>query len=208
MTILDLANTINRAALVIVGGLSRVLRRQKHEAKALKSLQDASAAFQAQVNARLDEFGKTLAEIHDAVISPDPIPDHFVITLEQENPLTMATKTLDASVDFQLLDDGTAVATLTTADKAGNPIPFPQGASLPSWSASDASVTVTPADDGQSAVIADNGTLVNGVTISVTSTLADGSTVINGTSDPLDVVADNDSPTSFKVTLSRNTPQA
>lgn len=109
------------------------------------------------------------------------------------------------TLNFQLLDDGSALATLQTVDSKGNPIPFPTGASVPSYTASDPSVTVAPAADGMTATITDTGVIVAGVTITASSTLADGTTVISGSA-LLDVVADAAKPTGFKVTLS--TPAA
>jgi hypothetical protein len=102
------------------------------------------------------------------------------------------------AINFQLLDDGSASATLTTLDPKGNAIPFPAGASIPVWASSDPNVTVAAATDGQSATITDSGTLVTGVVITATATLADGTTTISGTG-VIDVVADASKPTGFKV---------
>jgi hypothetical protein len=104
------------------------------------------------------------------------------------------------SVNFTLNDDGTCTATLQTVDKDNNPIPFPGGASTPVWSASDPSLTVTPASDGMTATITSNGTLLASATVTATSTLADGVTTISG-SGTLSVVADANAPGSFTMSF-------
>jgi hypothetical protein len=96
-------------------------------------------------------------------------------------------KVKDAGVDFVLLDNGKATATLTPVDSVGNPTTLPAGTPPPVWASSDPAVTVTPAADGLSAALAPSGSLATGVVITATATLPDG-TVITGTGDPIDVV--------------------
>ncbi len=99
----------------------------------------------------------------------------------------MAKKTREVGVDFQLSDNGTATATLTAVDDLGNPTTLPAGASVPAWTSSDVAITVTPAQDGMSAVLTPTA-LATDVVITATSTLSDGTTTISG-SGQIDVVA-------------------
>ena len=101
----------------------------------------------------------------------------------------MAGKVMKATLDFQLLDNGTATATLTPIDAAGLATTLPAGTPIPVWVSSDPSVVVTAAADGMSATVAPATPPVakTGVTISVSTTLASG-TSISG-SDVVDVVA-------------------
>lgn len=105
-----------------------------------------------------------------------------------------------ASVDFQLKDDGSATATLTPVDAAGLDAAMPAGATVPVWVSSNAAVVVTAAADGMTAAVKPSvpPVLVTGVTITATATLADGTTVLTGTSDPIDVVGDV--ATGFRIT--------
>lgn len=105
------------------------------------------------------------------------------------------------AINFELLDDGTALATLLTVDPKGNVIPFPTGASLPVWASSDPNVSVAAAEDGMTATVTDGGALTTGAVITVTSTLADGTTTISGTG-LVDVVADAAKPSGFKIAFS------
>lgn len=119
----------------------------------------------------------------------------------------MANK-MKANLDFQMKDDGSAVASITAVlDKVGNPTSLPTGsdAIIPAWTASDPAVTVVAAADGMSATVTPtqptDGTppaLVTGVTITAQATLGDGTLVV-GVSDPIDVVADE--AVGFKISL-------
>jgi hypothetical protein len=104
-----------------------------------------------------------------------------------------------ATLDFQILDSGSATATLTPVDAEGFTTTLPDGTPIPSWVSSDPGVVVTPAADGMTATLAPSTppVLVTGVTISASTTLA-GGTVITGTSSPIDVVVGG--PTGFQIT--------
>ena len=106
----------------------------------------------------------------------------------------------DAGIDFQLFDNGQAVATLTPVDAAGLDTALPEGTSVPVWSSSDAGVVVAASTDGMSAIVtpATPPVLVQDAILTATATLPDG-TVITGTSDKIDVVAGG--PTGFKMAL-------
>ena len=105
-------------------------------------------------------------------------------------------KTLKATVDFQLFDNGQATATLTPIDAVGNATTLPDGTAPPSWTSSDPAVVVSAAADGLSAILTPSGTLATGVVITATTTLASGA-VITGSGAPIDVVASG--PTSFAI---------
>jgi hypothetical protein len=99
---------------------------------------------------------------------------------------------LRAAMDFQILDDGSALATITGAvDIAGNPIPFPSGAAVPVWSSSNPVIGITPAADGMTAKLtpAPGLPLASGVIITASTTLVSGQ-VLTGSGTPIDVVAD------------------
>ena len=94
-----------------------------------------------------------------------------------------------ATVDFQLLDNGTATATITGAlDAAGNTVPVPAGTTVPVWTSSNPAITVVAAADGMSAKLTP-AAIATGVIITATATLADGVTVLSGSGNPIDVVA-------------------
>lgn len=112
----------------------------------------------------------------------------------------MGTKTLTAGIDFQLFDNGQAVATLTPVDAAGLDTALPDGTSVPVWVSSDPGLVVAGSTDGLSAIVtpAVPPVLVQNATLTVSATLPDG-TVITGTSDPIDIVSGG--PTGFKIAL-------
>ena len=96
-----------------------------------------------------------------------------------------------APVDFQLKDDGTAVATATPLDKAGNPATLQPG-EVPQWSSDNAAVVVDGSGDpsGLTAKLTPSGGLAVGVNISVSLVItnADGTTTTLSGSAPVDVV--------------------
>lgn len=110
-----------------------------------------------------------------------------------------------ASVDFRLVDNGSATATLTPVDTVGLATTLPAGTSTPTWTSSDPGVVVTAAADGLSAQVtpATPPVLVTGAVITATATLpnnADGSAgaTITGSGTPIDVVAGG--PAGFQIT--------
>ena len=95
------------------------------------------------------------------------------------------------SIDFQLEEDGTATATVMPVDSIGlSPYPPPKISFLV-WNSSNPAIVVTPDMGGMSARLMPSSppVLATGVTITVTTTLADGTTM-SGTSGPISVVAD------------------
>ena len=139
----------------------------------------------AEIQAALAAQNQTLQTLLAILQPPTPEPASFDITFERDN--AMATKR-KATVDFQLLDNGTATATLTPVDAAGNPTPMQTGTTVPVWTSSNPAITVVAAADGMSATLTPTG-LATGVIITATATLADGVTTITGSGNPIDVVA-------------------
>lgn len=103
------------------------------------------------------------------------------------------------NVAFNLLDDGTATATLSFLDKKGNGIPAPTGVTVV-WTSSDTNVGVAPASDGLTAGLTPVGVLESGATITAVATLADGVTAFTA-SDVVNVVADPSTPSGLAMTI-------
>lgn len=151
----------------------------------VRQTQSAQNLELAEIQVSLAQQNQTLQTLLAILQPPTPDPVSFDINFERDSP--MATKR-KATVDFQLLDNGTATATLTPVDAAGNPTSMPSGAGVPVWTSSNPAITVAPAADGMSATLTPTA-LATSVTISATSTLADGVTTISGSGNPIDVVA-------------------
>jgi hypothetical protein len=159
----------------------------------LRSIETTLSNIQAQQARQEIQLQQILAQL-----LPPP-PAGFLMTFESNQENEMANKApRKATMDFQLLDNGTATATLTLVDAAGLPTTLPSGATIgvPPWASSNPAIVVTPAADGMSAALAPSSppVLVTGVVISAgpaTITNADGSTVslavVSG--DPIDVIA-------------------
>ena len=109
------------------------------------------------------------------------------------------SKVKGAAIDFQILDNGTATATLSFVDTLNEPAILPQGATVAtSWTSSDPQIAVAGNADGMGAVLTSvvnpgdplkTGIVITGVT---TVTLADGTTTLGpftASGDPIDVIA-------------------
>lgn len=135
-----------------------------------------------------------------AILTPAP-PAKFIITYRTDLNSTgeqQHMSALTATLDFDLLDSGTATATLTVVDAAGLTTTLPAGTPVPTWVTSSPAIVLTPAPDGMSAAISPSTppVLATGVVITVTTTLATG-TVITGTGQPIDVIGGG--PTGFLI---------
>lgn len=152
-----------------------------------------------------------LTKILQLVSPPQPVACFLTITSQGDH---MNAK---ASLDILLKDDGTALLTLGFKDKLGAAAVLPDGATISSatYAGSDPSVTVTPAADNLTAVIAlvppaagQPPTLVTGITFSVANvvmTNADSTTTDLGggtASQALDIIASG--PASVSLALSSN----
>ena len=124
-----------------------------------------------------------------------PPPVAFSIKITQGDKMAGRLK---AGIDVQLLDNGTAQATVTLVDAAGLPTTLPTGSTLsvPAWVVSNPAIVATVAADGLSAALAPSvpPVLATDVTVTVgpaTMTNADGTTVTIAavTSDGIDVIS-------------------
>ena len=135
---------------------------------------------------------------------PSP-PVKFVVAITAITPATQGETNMadpkkvarKATVDFQLLDNGTARLTATPVDAAGLATKLPDGTPPASWTSSDPGLVITldPADPSGLTAIASPATppvLVTGAIPTVTAnfTSADGSVkTITGAGAGIDVVA-------------------
>lgn len=98
-----------------------------------------------------------------------------------------------ATVDFQVLDNGTVKFTATPVDSVGNPATLPAGTPPLTWSADQAALTLAadPADTSGFALsqIGTPTALATGVNVSCSTTLAGASASIVGAATPVDIVA-------------------
>ena len=132
-------------------------------------------------------------------------PAHFIIQITEGDETMVAKAAAKGKLKINFLDNGTAVATITSiVDAAGLPTTLSPGTPAPTWTSSDPGIVVTPAADGMgmSAVLspATPPVLVSGATITATTTDAASGVVVTGTNDPADpvgVIAGG--PTGFKI---------
>jgi hypothetical protein len=105
------------------------------------------------------------------------------------------------SVDFSILSNGQAIATLAPVDAAGLETTLPEGTSVPAWTASDPGVVISVSEDGLQALVTPSQppVLVQDCKLTVTATLPD-STVITGESENIDIIAGG--PAGFKIKMS------
>lgn len=107
----------------------------------------------------------------------------------------MAGKAVGQTVDFQLLDNGTAALTATPTDSFGFATSLPATAAAATWTSSDPGLVITAnASDptGLTAVAspASPPVLLTGAIPTCSCNLGDAAgTVITGSGDPIDVVA-------------------
>lgn len=138
--------------------------------------------------------GKDIQSILQILSEPpatDPVALAVVLTAGDKpaEEIPMGAKVAKASVEFNIQDDGTAVATATPLDKVGNKTTLPDGSTCVATS-SDAAIAVDQSGDpsGLTAKLTPSGALATGVVITFTATLPD-TTVITGVSGPINVVA-------------------
>jgi hypothetical protein len=111
---------------------------------------------------------------------------------------------LAAALDFTILDNGSAEATITSiVDAAGQPSTFPTG-TVPVWTVSAPALQLAPAADGMSCSVAPASppALATGLTLTVTVTFADAAGVpvtLTATSQPIDIIAGG--PAGFQISL-------
>lgn len=167
--------------------LHEVLVELKSLRKRLKGIEQVLVDLQASDTKILKAFAVSIElekQILALLLPPPPVK--FIITFIGEDTMGEIVK---SSINFQLLDNGTATATLTPVDAAGNPTSMPTGATIPVWTSSDMAVSVLASGDGMSATLTPSGSLATGVIITADAILADGTTHIMGTGNPIDVIA-------------------
>ena len=188
----------------ILQGVRELLKRTEH----LKDMSTALGTLTTTTTELLKLVGQlakaeqVLNEKLDEVLvllEPPPLVA-FVVSItingpdgspSKEQSMAAAKK---ATVDFQVLDNGTVKCVATPVDAMGNPPNppgLPAGSSAPAWKSSDdsaISIALDPADASGLTLIGTPLKLATGITISVSCALADGTT-ITGDGDPIDVVA-------------------
>lgn len=97
-----------------------------------------------------------------------------------------------AALDFQLLDDGTATATVSFLDSKANPTAAPIGAAPAVFTSSDPAISVTPT--GPLTASLTPNALATGVIITATVSVTDPAGIappstLTGQGNPIDVVA-------------------
>ena len=172
------------------------------QSKLESQVQNCQATIAGQLEAQqniLVQMTATLAKIQKAVLYEPGPPVAAVLTVRTIGDETMQNKVLKAAQDLQLLDSGSAVATITFVNSVGEPTTAAAGATVATvWNSSDPGVAVTGRADGLNAdvkpTITDpNAALPTGVTLSASTTITnlDGTVLgpFTSTGDPIDVVA-------------------
>jgi len=112
----------------------------------------------------------TPAKVKEQVAAAKPAP----------RPLLAAFKRYRLMATFQMTDSQQVTMSVAFTDKKGNPAPAPAGAAPPQWLVDNAALlTLTPAADGMSCVVAATGPLGDG-TVSVKVTDAAGNSLATG----------------------------
>lgn len=211
--------TLVEDMLLRVIGVSGRLDKQDQKINLLtdlvKALQVDLAERGDQLRAEQIRQGEVIDQILLELLTPPPPPPNPAVgfRIELHRELLSTTNTtpqgetlttmpnLKASIDFQLKDDGSAVAVLTPFDKLGLDTAFDPGA-VASFTSSDPNVVADLNADNLSATVhpATPPVLVTGVVITVSVKLVDGSVLGPVSSDPIDVVPDV--AVGFKIALS------
>lgn len=180
----------------------RLLRQIVRETDKIPEIISGQQALQNSVNdlrTDVDEgFGilnDKLDKIIGYLIPPPPVK--FIVSITSNQPLTkeqQMAKVRKATVDFQLLDNGTATLTATPVDSVGIPTTLPAGSGAGVWTSSNPGlvVTVNPNDaSGLTATVApaQPPALLTGAVCTISVLLPDGVTTITGNSDPIDIIA-------------------
>ena len=187
---------IKTAQTTIAGLLSQIIATQQAQGNILSMLVQQDGEILQQEDTILQKLAN-LQNTCDQILANVGIGGAaagFRVDLQSENRTGASTmaKKATATVDFTLFDNGQAVGTASVVDAAGFPTTLPAGTSVPTWTPSDPSaIAVSPAADGMSAIVspATPPKLATGVTITVSATESDGTTILTGVSDPIDVVA-------------------
>lgn len=103
-------------------------------------------------------------------------------------------KVSKATVDFQVLDNGTVKFTASPVDAVNNTATLPAGTPALAWVSDNAALTLSadPSDTSGfalSQIGTPSGTLATGVNVTCSTSLDGGATSITGAATPVDVVA-------------------
>lgn len=184
----------------ILAGVNSIRSSEQHLNDKMSAVLDSSQ----QVLAKEEENSKKLDKIILLLTPPPPVAFEVdVFTIDQgENKMARAKF---GKMKITVLDNGTAKAVASPVDSVGIGTTLPDGSSVPAWTASDPGVVISPdASDptGLTAIFgpASPPALVDAFTVSVDSTLPDGTTHVTGTSESNSIVAGG--PTGFTVQVS------
>lgn len=192
---------LSEGVRLVIGMLRMSLDNQQKIMQLEQQNREANIAMAEEIMSIAASVADTNKVVHEILAGQTFRPPvKFTVTLI---PIGGNMATVKASLDFQLLDNGTAKAVATPDDAAGLPAQLPAGVTA-SWASSDPGVVVTAdASDptGLTAIVAPANppVLVTGAKVSVSATLPDG-TVITGSSEGIDVVGG--AAAGFKVQLS------
>lgn len=213
-SILTLVEDMSLRVIGVSGRLDKQDQKINLLTDLVKALQVDLAERGDQLRAEQMRQGAVIDQILSELLTPPPPPPNpavgFRIELHSEllsntNPQGETPNTtmpkLKASIDFQLKDDGSAVAVLKPFDAAGLDTAFDAGAKA-TFTSSDPNVLADLNADNLSATVhpATPPVLVTGAVITVSVTLVDGSVLGPVSSDPIDVVPDV--AVGFKIALS------
>ncbi len=144
--------------------------------------------------ARLFQQGQEQDEVLEKILTAvEPLPAvGFIFTIESEGQIT------EGVTQYEMTNSQQLTATIQPVDKKGQPAPVD---GIPVWASSDETIiTVTPAADGLSAVVAAVGPLgVAKVSVTADADLGTGVASIFGT---LDVTITQGQAVGFKITTS------
>jgi len=165
-----------------------LLRRLDH----IEESQAHLLAGQKRLIVEQNEVLLNTAKILD-LLTPAPVAG-IQITIEEETSMKQKVRT--SGVDFQLLDSGKALATISFVDAGGLPTTVQTGATIATvWTSSDPGVVVVGRADGLNADVspATPPVLVTGAVVSASTTITntDGSIIgpLAAQGNPIDVVA-------------------
>jgi hypothetical protein len=167
----------------------------------------------AAIELQLSEQTIAMSALQQAVqlilsaVAGSAVPSGTVLTLTRGVALMAAKRVVKASLGFQLLDNGTALATVSFVDSLGEPTTAPTGSTSASvFTSSDPEVSVTANPDGLTAavaaVVSPGAPLSQNVTVTAVTTItnSDGSTIGPFTStDQVNVVSGGPAGTSIAI---------
>lgn len=168
--------------------------------KALVILSQGNKVIIAAIKAIVDLVNHNTAlsqQILDLLTTPEAVA--FRIQVQQKTGETVAKTNMH--LKLVVFESGQASANLTPVGPSGNPAPMPAGETIPVWTASDPSISVSTSPDGLSALLTAGAVAVTGATVTATAESADGTSSLTGTSDPFDIVPAPETAVGFRITV-------